>query len=113
MPHNFLPNTPTAAHVDLLSSPVSHAEPTANGSTLDFNIIEETSKTFRRFEIIETDDLKKDSERNINMRFKKELATFKNKCKKLITMPYENNKIHVENHEKEIRRKDSIIDQFY
>ena len=45
------------------------------------------------------------------MRFQKELATFKNKCEKLITMSYENSKIHVENLEKEIRRKDSIIDQ--
>ena len=39
---------------------------------------------------------------------KKELATFMNKCKKLITMSYENSKIHVENLEKEIRRKDNI-----
>ena len=40
-----------------------------------------------------------------------ELATFKNKCKKLITISFENSKIHAENLEKEIRRKDSIIDQ--
>ena len=39
---------------------------------------------------------------------KKELATFMNKCKKLISMSYENSKIHVENLEKEIRRKDNI-----
>ena len=45
------------------------------------------------------------------MRFRKELATFKNKCEKLITMSCENSKIHVESLEKEIRRKDSIIDQ--
>ena len=45
------------------------------------------------------------------MRFQKELATFKNKCEKLITMSYKNSKIHVENLEKEIKRKDSIIDQ--
>ena len=50
------------------------------------------------------------TERNINMRFQKELATFENKCKKLITMSYENSKIHVENLEKQIRRKDSITD---
>ena len=47
--HNFLPTTPTAAHVDLLSSPISHTEPIAIWPTLDFNIIEETAKTFRRF----------------------------------------------------------------
>ena len=29
--HKVLPNTPTAAHVDLLSSPISHTESTANG----------------------------------------------------------------------------------
>ena len=45
------------------------------------------------------------------MHFRKELATFKNKCEKLITMSCENSKIHVESLEKEIRRKDSIIDQ--
>ena len=55
-PHNFLSNTPTAAHFDLLSSPIKHAERTANGPTSDFNIIEETSKTFRRFEKIEIDE---------------------------------------------------------
>ena len=113
--HNFLPNTPTATHVDLLSSPMSYTKPTANRPTPDFNIIEETSKTFRRFVRIEIDNLKNDiilvTERNINMRFQKELATFKNKCKKLITMSYENSKIHVENLEKQIRRKDSITDQ--
>ena len=49
-------------------------------------------------------------ERYINMRFQKELTTLKNKCEKLITMSNENSKIHVENLEKEIRRKDSIID---
>ena len=52
-----------------------------------------------------------ETERNINMRFQKKLATFKNKCEELITMSYENSKIHAENLEKEIRRKDSIIDQ--
>ena len=46
LPHNFLPNTPTAAHVDLLSSLISHTEPTANGPTPEFNIVEEISKTF-------------------------------------------------------------------
>ena len=35
---------------------------------------------------------------------------FKNKFKKLIAMLYENSKIHVENLEKEIRRKDNIAD---
>ena len=39
---------------------------------------------------METDDLKNEiileTERNINMHFQKELATFKNKCEKLITM---------------------------
>ena len=45
------------------------------------------------------------------MRFQKELTTFKSKCEKLITISYENSKIHVENLEKEIRRKDNIIDQ--
>ena len=73
---NFLPNTPTAAHADLLSLPISHTEPTANGPTLDFNIIEETSKTFRRFKRIKIDELKNEMileiERNINMRFQKE-----------------------------------------
>ena len=53
--HTFLPNTPIAAHIDLLSSPISHTKPTANRPTPDFNIIEKTS--FRRFEIIEIDDL--------------------------------------------------------
>ena len=113
--HNFLPKTFTAAHVNLLSSPKGHIEPIANGPTPDFNIIEETSKTFRRFERIEIEDLKNEiiieTERNINMRFQKELATFKSKCEKLITRPFENSKIHIENLEKEIRRKDSIIDQ--
>ena len=52
-----------------------------------------------------------ETERNINMRFQKKLATFKNKCEELITMSYENSKIHAENLEKEIRRKDSLIDQ--
>ena len=46
------------------------------------------------------------------MRFQKELTTFKNKCEKPITISNENSKIHVENLEKEIRRKDNIIDQF-
>ena len=86
--HNFLPKTPTAAHADPLSSPISHTEPTAGGTMPDSIIIEETSKTFRRFERIEIDDLKNEiileSERNINMRFQKELATFKNKYEKLI-----------------------------
>ena len=45
------------------------------------------------------------------MHFEKELATFTNKCEKLITMSYEKSKIYVENLEKEIRRKDNIIDQ--
>ena len=54
--HTFLPNTPTAAHIDLLSSPISHTKPTANRPTSDFNIIEKTS--FRRFEIIEIDNLR-------------------------------------------------------
>ena len=41
------------------------------------------------------------------MRFQKEL----NKREKLITMSYEKSKVHVENLENEIRRKDGIIDQ--
>ena len=45
------------------------------------------------------------------MSFQKKLATFKDKCEKLITMSYENSKIRIENLEKEIRCKDSIIDQ--
>ena len=71
--HNFYPTHPSDAHVDLLSSPISHREPTANGPTSDFNTVEETSKTFRRIERIEIDDLKNEiileTERNINMRF--------------------------------------------
>ena len=55
--HNFLRNTPNTVHVKLLSSLISHTEPTANGPTPGFNIIEEPSKTFRRFESIEIDDL--------------------------------------------------------
>ena len=50
--HNFLPNTPSTAHVELLSSPISHTEPTANGATPDLNIFEEISKPFKRFESI-------------------------------------------------------------
>ena len=115
MTHNFFPKTPKAAHMELLSSPTRHIEPTDNGPTPDFIITEETSKTFRRLESIELDDLKNkiilETERNINMCFQKELAIFKKKCEKLITMSYENNKFRVENVEKEIRRKDSIIDQ--
>ena len=97
--HNFLPNTPSATHVELLSSPISHTEHTANEPTPDFNIIEETFKTFRRFESIEIDNLKNEinleAERNISMRFLKELATFKNKCEKRITLSNENGKIRV------------------
>ena len=80
-----------------------------------FNIVEQTSKTFRTFERTEIDDLKNEiiseTARYINMRFQKELTTLKNKCEKPITMSNENSKIHVKNLEKEIRRKDSIIDQ--
>ena len=40
------------------------------------------------------------------------MPTFKNKREKLIYIwSYENSKIYVENLEKEIRRKDNIIDQ--
>ena len=46
--HDFLPNTL-----------IGHTEPTTNGPTPDFNIIEETSKTFRIFERIKIEDLKK------------------------------------------------------
>ena len=113
--HNVLPNTPNASHVKLLSSPISHTEPTANGPAPDVKIIEETSKTFRRFESIEIDGLKNEiileTERNINMRFQNELTTFKNKCEKLLTMSYENSKTRVKNLEKEIICKVSIIDQ--
>ena len=45
------------------------------------------------------------------MRFQNKLATFKNKCEKLITKSYENSKIHVKNLKKEIRREDNIIEQ--
>ena len=80
--HNLSPNTSSAAHVDLLPSPISHTELTANGPTQDVNIIEETSKTFRRFERIEIDDLKNEiileTERNIKMSFQKKLPTFNN-----------------------------------
>ena len=38
--------------------------------------------------------------------------SFKNKCDKLITMSYENSKIHVENLEKEITRKDHHCSTF-
>ena len=83
--HTFLPDTPTAAHVDFLSLPISYTELTGNGPTPDFNIIEETSKTFRRLERIEIDDLENEiileTEININMRFQKELATFKEKMR--------------------------------
>ena len=81
--HNFLRNTSSAAHVEWLSLLIRHTEPTANGPTPECNIIEETSKTFRRFEKIEKDDLKNkiilETERNINVRFQKKLAAFKNK----------------------------------
>ena len=43
------------------------------------------------------------------MRFKKELATSKSKCEKLITLSYENSKVQVGKLKKEIRRKDKII----
>ena len=46
------------------------------------------------------------------MHFQKVLATSKNKCERLITMSYENSKIHVENFRKKIRRKNNTIDQF-
>lgn len=42
------------------------------------------------------------------MRFQKELAIFKNKSEKLITISYENIKVLVENLEKEKRSKDNI-----
>ena len=50
--HGFLHNTPTAVHVDLLSSLLSLLELTIYGPTLDFNIIAETPKGFRRSERI-------------------------------------------------------------
>lgn len=56
--HVFLPNTPTAVHVDLLSSPLSLLELTIYEPTPDFNIIAETPKGFRRSERIEIDDMK-------------------------------------------------------
>ena len=68
------------------------------------NIIAETPQSFRRFEKPEIGDLENElileTERNINIRFQNKLATFKSKCEKLITMSYENSKIHVENLEK-------------
>ena len=64
---------------------------------------------------METDDLKNEiileTERNINMHFQKELATFKNKCEKLITMYMKIVNFMSKNLEKEIWREDSIIDQ--
>ena len=68
--HHFLPNTPTAAHVNLLSSRTCHPEPSTDGSTPDFNIIALTSMSFRRFEIIEIEEKK--TEKNNNMCFQKE-----------------------------------------
>ena len=38
------------------------------------------------------------------------IATIKKKCEKLMKMSYVNSKFHVENLEKEIRRKENIID---
>ena len=82
--HDFLSNTPTAAHVDPSSSLTSHPEPTANEPEPGFNIIVETPKSFRRFERIEIDDLENEivleTERNINMRLQTDLDTFKSEC---------------------------------
>ena len=39
------------------------------------------------------------------------VSTFKNKCEKLITISYENSKIHAEHLKKEITGKDNIIHQ--
>ena len=66
---------------------------------------------------METDDLKNEiileTERNINMHFQKELATFKNKCEKLITMSCENSKSHVKNLEREKDTKIASLINFY
>ena len=37
-----------------------------------------------------------EAERNINMCFQKELASFNSRCEKLIIMSYKNSKFHVE-----------------
>ena len=44
--------------MDLLSLPASHSGTTANAPTLDFNIIAEILKYFRRFKGTEINDLK-------------------------------------------------------
>ena len=56
--HEFLPSSLTAAHMYLLSSPASHSGTTANAPSLDFNIIAEIIKSFRRFKGTEINDLK-------------------------------------------------------
>ena len=56
--HDFWPNTPTVAHLDLLTSPASNSGKYTNAPTADFNINAETPNSIRRFERIEIDDLK-------------------------------------------------------
>ena len=48
--HDFLPNTRTAAHADLLSLPTSHPEPTPNGLKPDFvALLQKLLKVFGDF----------------------------------------------------------------
>ena len=113
--HDFIPSTPTVIHNDLLPSPTNHTEPTANVPTSDFNIVTEAPKSFRRFKRVAIEDLKieiiLETDKHVDIGFQNELTVFKNKCEKLITVSYENSEICDENREKEITRKDNIIDQ--
>ena len=85
-----------------------------NTPTPDFNIIAETPKSFRRFDRIKIEDLKKEIISEINrtddMDFRNELAAIKKKCKKLVSMSNQYSKICVEKLEKEITRKDDMLD---
>lgn len=113
--HDFIPNTPTVIHNDLLPSPTNHTEPTANVPTPDFNIVTEAPKSFRRFKRVAIEDLKieiiLETDKHVDIGFQNELTVFKNKCEKLIAVSCENSEICDENREKEITRKDNIIDQ--
>ena len=113
--HDFIPNTPTVIHSDLLPSPTNHTEPTANVPTSDFNIVTEAPKSFRRFKRVAIEDLKigiiLETDKHVDIGFQNELTVFKNKCEKLIAVSCENSEICDENREKEITRKDNIIDQ--
>ena len=54
-----------------------------------------------------------ETERTVDIDFRKEFAVLKKKCKKLIATLFENNKIHVENLEKEIPPKKASFINFY